>query len=220
MLIVIDDSAHDGKDDSAHDDIDDSAHDGIDDSAQDGIDDSAHDGIRYGFDDDENDGLDESGINNSGNNSNNDNSGNENQDEENNTDNINDGLDESGINSINDNSGNENQDEENSTDNMREIDIKEKRKVELFVEIGCGCTLNNVMCSSMFSIDHISSVRDQCNSFERSELNNILLGHIMATVRTSDTTNKVRNPSTTRIRNTTSLYHEGQKVTLIKNTIN
>ncbi len=119
------------------------------------------------------------------------------------------------------NGGTENGDNDSNSDtsvdnDIREIDRNEKRKVELFLNNGCGCTLNErSMCSSIFSTDHISSVRDQCSSFQRSEINNILLGHIMTTVRTSDMTNKVRNPSTTRVRNTTTFYHEGQKVTIL-----
>ena len=119
-----------------------------------------------------------------------------------NNDSIGDGdANDNGSNSNNGSNGDgDTSHEENSDNDMREIDRKEKRKIELFVENGCGCTLNvGMMCSLMFSIDHISSVRDQCSSFQRGELNNILFGHIMATVRTSDMTSTVRNPSTNRI---------------------
>ena len=59
--------------------------------------------------------------------------------------------------------------------------MKKSRKIELFVEN--GCTWNGgTMCSLIFSIDHISSVHDQCSSFQRGELNNILLGHMLAMV--------------------------------------
>ncbi len=117
-------------------------------------------------------------------------------------------------NDENSNSDSSDDEANNSINDIREIDLSEKRKVECFVQNGCGCTLNvRIMCSSIFSMDHISSVRNQCSLFERSELNNILLGHIMATVRTSDMT--VGHGPTTRVRNTTCFYHEGQKVTLI-----
>ena len=96
---------------------------------------------------------------------------------------------------------------------MRSIDIIEKEKVEHFLEEGCGCTCNDGMaCSSRYSYDHISSIRDQCSSCERSQLTNLLFGHVMATVRTSKTTIKVRRQSTDRQRNTTTFLHEGEKV--------
>ena len=95
----------------------------------------------------------------------------------------------------------------------RDFDLQEKEKVELFLQKGCGCALfNGKPCSSLFTNDHISSIRDQCQSMERPALNNILLGHIMATVRTSTGTIKVRHPSSDRKRNTTSFLHEGNKV--------
>ncbi len=90
--------------------LDDGVSNGLDDGVSNGLD----DGVGYGLDDGVGgNGLDDGdyGINN---NSNNDSIG------------------------INNNSGNDDEDvsdKENSTD-MREIDVKEKRKVELFVEIG------------------------------------------------------------------------------------
>ena len=101
----------------------------------------------------------------------------------------------------------------NDSTDMRPIDIQAKEKVELFLQDRCGCTLNDGKpCSLRYSYDHISSIRDQCSSFQRSELNKILLGHVMATVRTSSTTIKVRRQSTDRSRNTTTFLHEGEKV--------
>ena len=69
---------------------------------------------------------------------------------------------------------------------MREFDIAESKKVDEFVENGCGCRLyDGKQCSSAFTRDHISLIRDQCSSLTRAELHNILFGHVMVTVRTS-----------------------------------
>ena len=100
---------------------------------------------------------------------------------------------------------------------MRDVDLSEINDVEEFLQQGCGCTLlEGQQCCSAFTREHITSIRDQCTSFQRHELNNILLGHIMATVRTSEKTVKIRQPATIRSRNTTTFLHEGHKVVTLK----
>lgn len=95
----------------------------------------------------------------------------------------------------------------------RSIDVDERRKVESFLESSCMCVVNDGRpCSSRYSYDHISAIRDQCSSMNKDELNSVLLGHVMATIRTTDTTIKVRHTGTERKRNTTTFMHEGEKV--------
>ncbi len=59
-----------------------------------------------------------------------------------NNDSIGDGdANDNGSNSNNGSNGDgDTSHEENSDNDMREIDRKEKRKIELFIENGCGCT--------------------------------------------------------------------------------
>ena len=96
---------------------------------------------------------------------------------------------------------------------MRENDIAESKMVDEFVENGCGCRLyDGKECSSAFTRDHMSLIRDQCLSLTRAELRNVLFGHVMATVRTSADVDNPRHPNKSRCRNTTSYMHEGQKV--------
>ena len=93
---------------------------------------------------------------------------------------------------------------------MREIDIAESKMVDEFVENGCGCRLyDGKECSSAFTRDHMSLIRDQCSSLTRADLHNVLFGHVMATVRTSADVDNPRHPNKSRCRNT---MHEGQKV--------
>ena len=70
----------------------------------------------------------------------------------------------------------------------RGIDIDEDAKVDAFLNKGCGCTyFNGKQCSTAFTRQHICSICDQCSSFDRPTLQNILFGHVMAMVRTSET---------------------------------
>ena len=102
------------------------------------------------------------------------------------------------------------------TVDMRDIDAAEVSKVDEFFTNGCGCTLlDGQQCSSAFSKQHITSIRDQCSSLPRPDLNNILFGHVIATVKTSEDIITVRHKATARVRNTTTFLHEGQKVMLL-----
>ena len=70
---------------------------------------------------------------------------------------------------------------------LRSVDIVEKRKVVKFSEKTCGCQLfNGHPCSRAFPVQHIEDVRNQCLALERSALDFILLGQIMAHTRTSE----------------------------------
>ena len=66
----------------------------------------------------------------------------------------------------------------------RDININEDRMVDKFLNKGCGCRLfNGKLCSTAFTRQHICSICDQCTLFDCFTL---LLGHVMATVRTSE----------------------------------
>ena len=96
---------------------------------------------------------------------------------------------------------------------MRDIYVAEAKKVDDFIDSGCGCTLyGGQQCSSAFTREHYTLIRDQFSSFLRPELHNVLFGHVMATVRTSADIDNPRHPSKSRSRNTTTFMHEGHKV--------
>ena len=59
---------------------------------------------------------------------------------------------------------------EQSRDNL-ESDLTEKRLVDDFTTIGCGCEKgpNKSFCSLQFDRDYISSVRDSCLELSHSE---------------------------------------------------
>ena len=70
---------------------------------------------------------------------------------------------------------------EESRDNL-ESDLTEKRLVDDFTTIGCGCEKgpNKSFCSLQFDRDYISSVRDSCLELSHSELDMLLMGQILA----------------------------------------
>ena len=99
------------------------------------------------------------------------------------------------------------------TPEMRAIDADEVRKVEEFFEEGCGCTLYNGRgCCYAFTREHISSIRDQCSSFERHDLQNILFGHVMATINPSEIVENRGHETKNRERIAANFLHEGRKV--------
>ena len=102
------------------------------------------------------------------------------------------------------------------TVDMQNINAAEVSKVDGFLTNGCGCTLlDSQQCSSAFSKQHITSIHDQYSSLPCPDLNNILFGHVMATVRTSEDIITVRHKATRRVRNTITFLHERQKVMLL-----
>ena len=96
---------------------------------------------------------------------------------------------------------------------MRDIDRDEVRKVDAFFEEGCGCALfNGRGCCYAFTREHITSIRDQCSSFKRHDLQNILFGHVMATVKASDIVENRGHDTKNRERMGVNFMHEGMKV--------
>ena len=96
---------------------------------------------------------------------------------------------------------------------MRDIDVDESRKVDEFLEKGCGCKLyQNKPCSLAFSRDHFCWIRDQCLSFDRTTLSTLIFGHVMATTPTSSSVHRNGRQSKEREKNKTTFMHEGIKV--------
>lgn len=96
---------------------------------------------------------------------------------------------------------------------MREVDVKEQKKQTCFFENGCGCTLfDGKPCYTAFTREHICSIRDQSSSFDRHDRYNVLFGHVMATVKASDTVGTRGHPTKNRVRNSGEFLHEGMKV--------
>lgn len=82
-----------------------------------------------------------------------------------------------------------------------------------FFENGCGCTLfDGKPCYTAFTREHICSIRDQSSSFDRHDRYNVLFGHVMATVKASDTVGTRGHPTKNRLRNSGEFLHEGMKV--------
>ena len=61
-------------------------------------------------------------------------------------------------------------------------DIEEEDKVANFTQSGCGSTLYyGDPCSTAFTADHLCNIRSHCQELDRSSLDLVLLGQIMAT---------------------------------------
>lgn len=61
-------------------------------------------------------------------------------------------------------------------------DVEEEDKVANFTQSGCGCPLYyGGLCSAAFTADHLSNICSQCQELDRSFLDFVLLGQIMAT---------------------------------------
>ena len=96
---------------------------------------------------------------------------------------------------------------------MRQIDLDEKEAVDKFFENGCGCTLfDGKPCFTAFSKEHISFIRDEISSLDRNDRYNLLFGHVMATVRVTDTVERNGRPTKDRERVRGVFLHEGMKV--------
>ena len=102
---------------------------------------------------------------------------------------------------------------------MRDIDLVEERKVDVFIDTGCGCKcFSGHECSSAFTREHILSIRGQCSAMTRPDLQNVLFGHVMATVKTNSTMERRGHASKERERTWSSFSHEGIMVHYISAT--
>ena len=92
-------------------------------------------------------------------------------------------------------------------------DVEEEDKVANFTQSGCGCTLyNGGPCSTAFTPDHLSSIRSQCQELDRSSLDLVLLGQIMATNSQSSLLQRSHQKSATRKKTRMSYYHQGIQI--------
>ena len=67
-------------------------------------------------------------------------------------------------------------------EDTRMSDLDEKRLVDDFTSVGCGCKKgpNRSSCSLQFDRDYIASVRDSCLELSHNELDMLLMGQIIA----------------------------------------
>ena len=80
----------------------------------------------------------------------------------------------------------------------------------------CGCTrlYKGQPCSSLFTPDYYQEMRDNCAEMTKAELNNIIMGQIMALTNNDDTTrpDAHRHPGKQRERVKTTYYHKAHPI--------
>ena len=92
-------------------------------------------------------------------------------------------------------------------------DVKEEDKVANFTQSGCGCTLYyGDPCSTAFTADHLSNICSQCHELDRSSLDLVFLGQIMATNCQSSLVHCSHQKSATRKKMRMSYYHQGIQI--------
>ena len=65
--------------------------------------------------------------------------------------------------------------------NYRAVDLEEDKKVQEFISTGCGCTLlKKGPCSFRFTPEHYRAMRSHAAELSWGELNNIIMGEVMA----------------------------------------
>lgn len=95
---------------------------------------------------------------------------------------------------------------------LRPIDEKEQRIVEEFLEKTCGCrNVNGGPCSVALA-EKFLVARARCAELDKTSLDYVLLGQVMASMNTGTDIISRRRPSKERERNSYKYYHEGVKV--------
>ena len=90
------------------------------------------------------------------------------------------------------------------------MDIAEERKVEEFIEKGCGC---HDQCSSKFDANHYSTMRNDCMELAKTELDFFIMGSVSTCVFDSDDVgSSSRHKVTPRKRPRSCFHHRGIKV--------
>ena len=95
---------------------------------------------------------------------------------------------------------------------FRDIDHQDVEKVEDFRRNGCGCSLN---CSSNFSLKHYLSTRSDAQQMQRSDLDMVLMGQVMAFTYCNEVpqnSTQYRHQLKKRERNKSTFYHNGLRI--------
>ena len=95
---------------------------------------------------------------------------------------------------------------------LRAVDEEERRKIEEFVDKTCGCKKVNGGPCSIPLADKFGIVRARCAEMDKTSLDFIILGQLMALTSTSSQVTSRRRPSTERVRKSYAYYHEGVQV--------
>ena len=92
----------------------------------------------------------------------------------------------------------------------RQVDVDERTIVTTFT---CGCKkgLESQPCSSMFSADHLVSVRGSCFELTRSELDMVVMGQMMAGMNNDTSTNSASRHLSRKRQKTASIFHHHGK---------
>lgn len=73
-----------------------------------------------------------------------------------------------------------------------QTDIDERECVSTFMSLGCGCSkVNGRACSTQFSTEYVTSVRESCAELSRLELDMAILGYLVGGMNTSSTVSVV-----------------------------
>lgn len=93
----------------------------------------------------------------------------------------------------------------------RDIDIKEERVIEEFVQTGCNCG-----CSKLFSKEYYATIRAQCQELSKDSLELVVMGFLMGAqaIENQLNTTITHRPSSQRQRHKASFHHRGHKVCL------
>ena len=99
---------------------------------------------------------------------------------------------------------------------LRPCDIDEDQVVEEFMRRGCSCTKwGGKACSRQFTTEHVKATRLSMKELTTSQLDLVLMGQLMATTNTCDTTitDKKHHQSHQRKRDyTTGHWHQGKQI--------
>ena len=80
--------------------------------------------------------------------------------------------------------------EEERREEEREIDVKEKQKIETYLREGCGCAKQ---CSSQFDESFLVKMRSDCAELTHQELDLLVMGQLLAVVNLSQETSAMRH---------------------------
>ena len=91
----------------------------------------------------------------------------------------------------------------------RDIDEREKQKIETYLRDGCGCVKN---CSSHFDEVYLMKIRSDCAELTHDQLDLIVMGQLLSCVTESSETGGTRHIPHPRVRPSCSFLHRGAKV--------